>query len=194
MLKADDMLKKNGAAGVLIGSLAEKIWSQKSRHEDLKKCKDVDVALLDYNFQPENFEGGIDWWVLYNGNPLLDYDENTEKAKGKNWQKNGFGIILPYLVDTLNRFEPGLYIPSREFLIDMRGEETPDCDTEVKEAFRKKMDERIKKRIPKYVRKEFQDQIFGEPYIDNPYLKHVFHVNRHEDDVLEAIHNYDKIS
>jgi len=107
MLTAHDILKEKGDVGVLIGGLSEHIWSQRTKPEDLKKHKDVDVLVLspanDYNL----FEGGIDWWLPRSERlkipTLSGYLEGTQ-----NWWENGYDTVMSFGVSEYRPHEPGL--------------------------------------------------------------------------------------
>src|SRR3989338_7233339 len=56
--EAHTILKDNNSRGILIGGLSEAIWNRNVTTSELSAHKDVDVAVLDDYFQPEDFEGG----------------------------------------------------------------------------------------------------------------------------------------
>lgn len=118
---AHEVLKRRNLRGLLIGGCAEAMWSR-SRNETLESHKDVDV-MIDARPQdslPEGFEGGIDWW-----NPRTERiriaRESGPTETEQTWWENDTGVTLSFGIkpygDTL---APGLYIPDRQWLIDMR--------------------------------------------------------------------------
>jgi hypothetical protein len=103
---ADELLKKYGVSGMLIGGLAKEIWSASFDKEAFNRHKDVDVLLLSTNCDqhPLQWEGGVDWWVSHsfcerptNGTPV-----------GLLWN-----VKLNRLFQSIS---PGLYVCPRRFL------------------------------------------------------------------------------
>jgi len=94
MLAADSILKSRNSSGVLIGGLCEEVWNQQTKPEDLLKHKDVDVLVLNPEFElQQNFEGGIDWWLEKQGRikvaSTLGYLDQNES-----WDENANQVIL----------------------------------------------------------------------------------------------------
>ncbi|MAF99571.1 MAG: hypothetical protein CMH61_03065 [Nanoarchaeota archaeon] len=94
MIRADEILLSRGAVGFLIGGVAQECY-RSDNPAAYKKHKDVDVMVMDENFElRKDFEGGIDWF--------LPRDEGWINANG---------IILNYFI----REEisgAGLYVPN----------------------------------------------------------------------------------
>lgn len=117
MRHADEILKKQGAIGLLVGGLVSEIWAKPEvTVEDLDQHKDVDVLILSpKQFTPKKrWQGGIDWWAY-------DYSVDGITSPGEfalgdsaPHQK----VVFHYGVEVaeLNKLQPGLYIPDAEFL------------------------------------------------------------------------------
>ncbi len=73
MQTAHQILQEREAAGVLIGGLAEAVWNQRRKEEDLYKHKDVDVLVLD-DIDINKFYGGVDWWLPEQGKITIKSD------------------------------------------------------------------------------------------------------------------------
>jgi hypothetical protein len=181
---AHAILQKREAVGVLIGGLAEAVWSPSRKPEDLAKHKDVDVAVLTKGFKlEENFEGGIDWWMPQTGEISIRGLYQPEMQK-KTWYKNGNGVILRFGIHKDFALAPGLYIPSPEWLLDMREyeaeasldwsqisvDEPSDVDhiEAVFEEFKTKVRRKVKKRVPEFIGTAFKGYILSQPYERNP--------------------------
>lgn len=173
LIEADTILKQNNSTGILIGGLAEEIWSQKRTKEQLEKHKDVDVLILDNNFQPEDFEGGIDWWVRRNAR-IQTSSSNVKTDTTETWYENAAGVVLTYLVNSHYQYRKGLYLPSDSLVIDTRLLECEtridyntmegDFDTEAFEKLENQIRKKVKTRVPKFIREIFKDQILSETY------------------------------
>jgi hypothetical protein len=172
MQKAHQILYERGASGVLIGGLAEAVWNQRRKPEDLYKHKDVDVAVLDESFLlMENFEGGIDWWIPKKGRVTISSDAGSIEGIEKKWYENGAGVILNFGIDKKVDLNPGLYIPSSDWVIDMREYEANanidysnvkvELGEEVFEKFREKIKEKVKTRMPKFIQDSFKSYILS---------------------------------
>lgn len=175
MKAAHEILQERGASGVLIGGLAEAVWNRRRKQEDLSTHKDVDVAVLDDDFElSEVFEGGVDWWTPQYGTITIQYE--TSKAEGvqKTWYENGKGVVLSFGITRENYLEPGLYIPDCEWLVDMRKFEakanvdTNRVDVKFDDPVFNKFGDRVRKRlgksIPKFIRDAFEGYILSERY------------------------------
>jgi hypothetical protein len=181
MQTAHQILQERGASGVLIGGLAESVWNQRRKPEDLYKNKDVDVAVLDDHFElGDNFEGGVDWWIPQNGEITLRSDASRVEGIQKKWYENGNGVILSFGVNRNTKLNPGLYIPDSEWVVDMReyeadanvdyGRVEAEFDEDVFEKFRDKVRERVKTRLPRFVREAFADYVLS-PHYEGDYDK-----------------------
>jgi hypothetical protein len=131
--RAHEILQEKGERGILIGGLALSIWDSKKSLEDLSNHKDVDILLTRIKDYPEeesekrvkeyfkNFVDGIDWWVP---------QEFVSKDKPfQRWLENGHRIILPYTIETGQRFygPAGLYLPGPKFSIMMKQFSSYEC-------------------------------------------------------------------
>ncbi len=172
MKLAHQILQERKTSGILIGGLSEAVWSQKRKEEDLYKHKDVDVLILNYSV--EKFEGGIDWWLPNEGRITLSSDVVRSKGADAKWYKNGNDVILSFGVEERNQLAPGLYIPDREWVIEMREAEAEanvdysridaSFDDEVFKKFRTHIERRVKTRLPKFILETFKDFILSLDY------------------------------
>jgi hypothetical protein len=172
MHAADKILKDYGNVGVLIGGLAEGVWNQRCRHDDLAGHKDTDVMVADDVFDiKEPFYGGIDWWIphsgktdVYQGNTKI---ENMQLA----WWENANEVVLKFGLRYRGGLDPGLYIADRDWVIGMRDNEirsSIDPRVQMEETafdkFRERVERRVGKRLPRFVREEFAGQILSADY------------------------------
>lgn len=195
MKAADGILKNKKAPGVLIGGLAETIWSQKTKIEDLLKHKDVDVAVLDKKFAlTEPFEGGIDWWLpetckITTLSPWhymheIDITRHT----------NGNGITLSFGIGMMRALEPGLYIPGAEWVVDMRAAEAlanMECgvDDDVFEKFHREIRNKIKTRLPGFIRDNFRGQILSQTYEEDWKKRNAVYLDWWSPEKIKAINS-----
>ncbi len=170
---AHQMLQERESTGVLIGGLAEAVWNQQRKEEDLYKHKDVDVMVLDDHFEITEFEGGVDWWLPQKGKITLQSAYVSAEGVEKKWYKNCNGVILSFGAEKRrpNQLPPGLYIPDSEWVLDMRQAEAEanidgnvEIDDEVFEKFRSNLQKRIKTRLPHFIREHFKDYILSPHY------------------------------
>lgn len=173
---AHEILRTREAVGILIGGLAEAVWNQRRKPEDLLKHKDVDVAVLDDTFElSEKFEGGIDWWMPQDGKITIASDGSRVEGVQKRWYQNGNGVVLSFGINkNSTTLEPGLYIPDSKWVVDMReyeadahvdyGRISAEFDFDVFQKFRDKVRKRVKTCLPKFVREAFRDYILSWDY------------------------------
>ncbi|MBT4804923.1 hypothetical protein HON71_02010 [Candidatus Woesearchaeota archaeon] len=171
---ADKVLKEKEVAGVLIGGLAEAVWNQRRKVEDLYQHKDVDVMVLsETSF--DKFEGGVDWWLPQKGRVKVNTEYRRNESE-KQWYENGNGVILSFGARGGNNLEPGLYIPDRQWVVNMREYEarahvdenvTVGLDDNVYEKFRDHVKKKVKTRLPKFICEEFDRQIMSYQYEPN---------------------------
>lgn len=175
MKVADKVLKEKEVAGVLIGGLAEAVWNQRRKIEDLYRHKDVDVMVLgETSF--DKFEGGVDWWLPQKAR-ISTIGNYTEGERKEQWYENGNGVILSFGAKRVQDLEPGLYIPDNEWVIDMReyeasahidyGSVDTEFDDQVFEKFRKHIKKKVKTRLPSFICEEFERQIMSYQYEPN---------------------------
>lgn len=97
---ADIVLKDYRAVGMLIGGVAKELWRGKTSDNILMSHKDVDVLILSQfcDHHPEQYEGGIDWWICH-----FDYERPS----------NGNDVGLTWLTKLSESglgLRPGLYL------------------------------------------------------------------------------------
>jgi hypothetical protein len=179
---AHKILQEKDSSGILIGGLAESIWSQRRKKEELYKHNDVDVMVLDNQFEFKlfkKFEGGIDWWLPQLGYIDIKSDYADIEDVEKKWWKNGNGAILSFGVEKDFQLNQGLYLPNREWIINMREYEVNanidyeriEVDDEVSEKFRERIEKRVGLKLPKFIKEKFKNHILSPDYecyeIDN---------------------------
>ncbi len=170
ILRAHDLLKERESVGVLIGSLAGDIWSQRRKPEDLEKHKDVDVLVLSDNFELEkNFEGGIDWWMPYEKRITIKGNLMSQDLNKKYWA-NGNGAILHFGSYEPRNFAPGLYILNPDKVAEMRlkaalaSVETKFLDSDIEQKFLDREYKKMGFRLPKFMAENFKDYIMSSDY------------------------------
>ena len=176
MKKADEVLKQANSSGFLIGGLGEAIWNERRSRKKLSEHKDVDVMVFSQDFSiPKKFYSGVDWW-LPKKERILYREGEAEINEVATWWENGHEVRLMFGVELDGTLSPGLYIPDRSFMIDVRSHEAlthkrmpAEVDEEVLDAFRNKLEDRIKETLPKYIAKEFAGRIASNQvrYMDN---------------------------
>lgn len=111
---ADQILKKKGLTGILVGGLVKDLWNPRVSVAKLKEHKDVDVIVTGGHERIARFEGGVDWWssevrkMSVTGRDSSNYDLDVR------FHRNGNGIILHYRLRNFTELESGLYVPSYE--------------------------------------------------------------------------------
>ncbi len=153
---ASRILREKNAAGVLIGGLSEHVWDQYVTANGLALHKDVDVLALTPLDLDEDFEGGIDWWLP------------PEQTETRGWT-NASGITLGFDMRTDVELPPGLYIPDRPCVIDMRTAEFESCAQEDEELdkltvdrYRRHISNRIGHIMTPLIRKPWGRQIISK--------------------------------
>ncbi len=160
---ADKILKRKRAVGLLVGSLAEKVWNNRRSPAELDQHKDVDVLILPGNHEPfERFESGIDWWKPKN----IRFDRistgvTTIENMDKLFWLNGNNCALRYRITCSTALPPGLYFPTPDLAIDIRiAECLASIDNSVnviydnEESFRRKLRKKlgVLSRLPHFIR------------------------------------------
>lgn len=196
MLAADALLKERKAYGVLIGGLADAIWNQRRTKEELDAHHDTDVLVLDPYFTlQEKFEGGIDWWLPKQARLVIrDLGGNIEGEQ--EWWENGNGISLHYGIKNLfEKTAPGLYLPSRSDVIEMRiAEIMAGIDSnrvEIAEDFDEQLyraiERKIGQRIASFIYTAFPQRVVGESSTEM-----FLTIDGHSIQTVTAIHAYQK--
>lgn len=190
MLIAHKILNERNATGLLIGGLAQAVWNQRCKPDDLKtKHKDVDVMVLPYknssnelndDIPINRFEGGVDWW-LPTESPITVYTSDiSHTEKNQRYWKNGNNVLLSFGIMQKYPLAPGLYIPDRDWIISMRVAEilaqvddrNIQIEDEAIDAYEDKMDQQIKTRVPSFIRRKFPDHILSITYQHGTYWHH----------------------
>lgn len=166
LVTAHDVLQQHKARGILIGSLAELVWSRYHPPWYLRQGGDVDVLLVDDRFVPRKpFEHGIDWWY-----PLSVGKRQKAEAKTRRYGQED--IVLGFGVEQQRELAPGLYILDREQVLRMRVYEVesdlPEMPANVREiverVFREKVGRIMNKQLAGYIVKKFKGYILSEKY------------------------------
>lgn len=116
--KANEILKKYNVAGILIGGLAEALYNNSYNENKLYNHKDVDVLVLD-KVEIENFEGGIDWWLLKE-TQIKEFLSCATIINTIKYYENGFGVVLPFTIKSNKKINPGLYFPDSQLVTNMK--------------------------------------------------------------------------
>jgi len=196
---AHEILKGREAVGVLIGGLAEAVWNQRRKVDELLTHKDVDVAVLDDDFKlSKPFEGGVDWWMPQTGNVTIKTDATRIEGIQKRWHENGNGAVLSFGMAKISPLSPGLYIPDPEWVIRMReyeatanidyGRVETEFNDEVFEKFREKMRKTIKTRLPKFILDAFPGHILSPQYEQDYSKTDAISLEMFDLETLRAIH------
>ena len=209
MQVAHEMLQESGSVGILIGGLSEAVWNARRKGEDLDKHKDVDVAVLTEDFQPDRFEGGIDWWLPEESeiNFIDDYSDSELTETEKRWV-NGNNVVLAfkigggvYLPDDTEDFSkrvslsPGLYIPDSEWVVNMRRYEVDSHIDEnvdaydAMESFERRTRRKLGTRLPKFIRDAFTGYILSPAYEKSANKVNCIGVYPFDLNTLAAIHS-----
>lgn len=172
--KANEILAKRNATGILVGGVSEEIWHPRRSKKDLAEHKDVDVLVLTPEFKLANdFEEGIDWWLPHSAR--IKYTRNaitTEETR--NYWLNCADFMLRFGVKRTNDIplRRGLYIPSNDFVVDMRIKEalsktsaSVQLDNEVEDALYNRIRKKIGYEIPKFIERSsigiMRDNYYG---------------------------------
>lgn len=119
--EANKILQDKKSKGILIGGLVKDIWNKENALDDLNKHKDIDVLVLNQDFNlSHNFEGGIDWWLPQEKIYINNFGD---ESKTQFWE-NGYGIVLgfePIFEQSLQESPRyGLYLPDKSFFLEMK--------------------------------------------------------------------------
>mgnify|MGYP001613251481 CR=1 FL=1 len=203
MKTADKILKEKNARGVLIGGLSEDIWNQRRKLDELIAHKDVDVAVLDNHFElNEPFEHGIDWW-LPQTEELFFKSEFSKKKLIQSWYENSAEVILSFGMKININYDknllPGLYISDSDWVIKMKLYESlahvdyngvdVEIDEDVFEKFELEKRKTIKTKVPKFIAKEFGENILSDEHQKNYQTRNVILLEEFNLETLRAI-NY----
>jgi len=174
MQVAHRILQKRASAGILIGGLAESVWNQRRKPEELYAHKDVDVLVLDENIGLEDFEGGVDWWIPQTGKITLSSDLSRAEGIKQTWYANVNGVVLNFGVRKRQVLLPGLYLPNYRWVAEMREKEVAaqfdsgrlsrEVDGEVVDKFRERIEAKMGKRLPQYIQEAFKGYVFSSSY------------------------------
>lgn len=206
MKVAHQILQTRGAVGVLIGGLSEAVWDQRRKPEDLLTHKDVDVAVLDDDFElTEKFEGGIDWWMPKTGKVRMVSDISIVEGVEKKWYENGNGLVLSFGINKNFELKPGLYIPDPYWIEDMRvfevdarvdyGRISVEIDEDVFQRFRMEIRKRVKSCLPRFIREEFEGYIltswegWGGVELVEFDLETIAEINRIRNKLEDSVHD-----
>lgn len=196
MLTADEILKEEQSVGVLIGGLSEKVWNQRRKQEELYQHKDVDVLVLDKEFDVSDFEGGIDWWLPKEGRLDVVYLGGNAEIP-KKWWTNANNTVLAFGINQNYELKPGLYIPDRADVLRIKTAEAEaflnsgdGVDEDVSYAFRRSLERKIKTKLPKFIREKFKDQILSLDYGEYPLYCAVEIDTYFDQRILSAINSY----
>ena len=187
---SDKVLKEKNSAGLLIGGLSERVWNYRTKPNDLNKSKDVDVLVLNKEFEVEPFEYGIDWWLPKSANIKIISDASSYN-KNQTWYENGNDAFLYFGVREYHQLSPGLYIPSRNFIINMRQNEAiasmsrksfVETDDDVFDKFYETFNKKLGTKVAGFIPKEFN--ILDVNYI-NPFTLEEF-----DNEIIVGINRY----
>ncbi len=159
MKSADALLKERKLKGILIGGLSESVRNPLYIYDDFRNNhKDIDILVPDISEanQIGRLENGIDWWLPKDVRLTVHYSTGPAEMNIKFWE-NAFGIRLAFGVDSemTSSLAPGLYIPSKEFIIGMRRSEAfsqidttvTEIGSDVESKFNEKMEKMIQDEI-----------------------------------------------
>ena len=202
---ADKILKERNARGVLIGGLSGAIWNQRRTADELIAHKDVDVAVLDNHFELNKpFENGIDWW-LPQTKEISFKSEFSEKKLNQTWYENSAEVVLSFGMKINMNYEKnlssGLYIPNSDWVIKMKLYEAlahvdyeavdVEIDEDVFEKFELEKRKTIKTKVPKFISKEFGENILSDEHQKNYPIRNIILLEEFNLEILRAI-NYFK--
>ncbi|MAH03783.1 hypothetical protein CMI39_03290 [Candidatus Pacearchaeota archaeon] len=201
---AHKILKKYQSPGILIGGLAEGVWNQRRKINELYKHKDVDVLVLDKNLKlSEKFEGGIDWWLPKEEKITIRSDSGNKEDISQQWWKNGNGVILSFGVKEDYKLSPGLYIPSSKWIVNMREAEAEsninygginvEIDYEIFEKFKAHIEKRVKTRLPRFIKDKFKGHILSSHYEKDNNKNYAINLIKFDLDTIIAINSFEGI-
>jgi hypothetical protein len=200
-----EMLLKENAVGLLIGGLSEAAWKPNATPDQLAAHKDVDIMVLSKAFKlKEKFDGGIDWWMPHEERVSIKERDNLKYEKRVNWWENGNGVRLAFGAHTTptNQLTPGLYVPGRDSIVTMRYLEAiaqldprvePDANSlEIEEAFRRKIERELGKKIMPAFMKDFEEYILDEKYENNQMKANTLDFDGFDWETYGAIKNWEE--
>jgi hypothetical protein len=194
----DNILKREGLTGILIGGLAESVWNRRRTLAELEQHKDVDILVFGREPHIGAFEGGIDWWTQRDELISVSGIERRMDNLQQRWWENENGVALSFGVESTYQLLPGLYIPSQDFVIRMRVAELRArydprvgfIDEEVLDALEKRFSRTIKTTLPTYIRRRFAQQILSEKYETNSEKTSAVNLEAFSFDVATAIYKH----
>ncbi len=201
MFIAHKILQEKQAVGILIGGLAEAVWNVKRTVEDLEKHKDVDVMVAQKKFQPEPFEGGVDWWVPHSAEIRILTDA-TDMTVNRQWWENHNDCVLRFALEYFSGLKPGLYIPDSDWVFNMRFQkaiasiddrkiQVEGDDEDIELAFQRKLRRQgLQSRMMSHVRSRFGGYILDGKGHDLLHAKAYLGVESLELETQIAIHRY----
>lgn len=202
MQNANKILQEKESVGLLIGGLSEEVWGEGINIEDLYRHKDVDVLVLSPEAEIDKFEGGVDWWIPRTENITIRERGMIAGGIEKTWYENGNGIILHFGAKLKNSLIPGLYIPSSDWVVEMRTAEananidynriSVSFDEDVIEKFKESFRKNMKKRIFKAIGKDFKGHILSEEYEDCAEKINAIDLEEFDIETLIGINNWNK--
>lgn len=167
IMTAHRLLKDRNKTGVLIGGVAESVWSQQRTEAELAKHKDVDVLVLSGDQHFEQFEGGIDWWepvdIRFDS---IRTDSGTMRNITRRFWTNGHRCTLTYRIEVDPKLDPGLYILSPERTVGIRLAEAEasiddaanmimdDDDVNIYKRLRERLG--VRSRLPSWLKKALE--------------------------------------
>ncbi|MBF0122759.1 MAG: protein phosphatase 2C domain-containing protein, partial [Candidatus Omnitrophica bacterium] len=104
----DQVLKEHNAVALLLGSTAFSLLNLNTTEGELRKRSDVDVIVLRKGSLDENSVEGFD----------LFFPRETDEA-GTIWENSFGGIVKTGFSNHVAGLSPGLYIPSRERMVNL---------------------------------------------------------------------------
>jgi len=178
MLIAHTLLQETQAVGLLIGGLAEAVWNQRCKVDDLKdKHKDVDVMVLpptdpNQELHISRFAGGVDWWLPNEERITIYSSDISQREVNQQYWKNGNNGILAFGITQQYDLAPGLYIPARDWIVSMRTAEILalvdsqriEIEQEAFDSYTKKIESQLKTRVPSFIRNLFEENILSYTY------------------------------
>lgn len=198
---AHKILQERSEIGLLIGGVAEAVWNRKRTPQELLQHKDVDVLVPSSDFDVEPFEEGIDWWVTKN-----DTMDITNSTGGRNlnvavrWHQNMNDVVLRFLGGKRGDLPSGLYIPSPDWITNMRGAEMEaSIDPKVGiedgalEMYMRKVASRMRKTLMPALKESHCSFILAKPYETDEGRMNSFYVQGQEWEHLSALRRKETI-
>ena len=161
--------------------------------------------MLDNHFELNKpFENGIDWW-LPQTEEINFKSEFSEKKLIQTWYENSAEVVLSFGMKINMNYEKnlssGLYIADSEWVIKMKLYEAlahvdyngvdVEIDEDVFEKFELEKRKTIKTKVPKFIAKEFGENILSDDHQKNYQTRNVILLEEFNLETLRAI-NYFK--